>query len=157
MNKMTPARKLQIQFTKALRKGYVKNAQLYPQAPELVIRHLEESEPVIVRIDARTVHYYWFTDRRLLWQIGNTVCPLFRYEDVDHVHWITKNPFQKLDPRLSAEQGIELLKNMKRENYDRLVVEVDQREIPIYGLDQAYSPTLSFLEWIIPVQPRDAS
>ncbi|HZR28083.1 MAG TPA: hypothetical protein VFA71_04830 [Terriglobales bacterium] len=41
---------------------------------------------------------------------------------------------------------------MKTENYDRLVVDVGQSEVVIDGLDQAYVPVLSFLQWLIPVQ-----
>lgn len=122
----------------------MKNAQLYPQAPDFVIQHLEKNEPLMVRIDARTGHHYWFTDRRILWQIGNSVCPLFRYDCVDHVYWMCKNPTDRFQ-----------MTKMKKENYDRLVVDVGQSEIAIDGLDQAYIPTLSFLQWLIPVQPSD--
>jgi len=55
---MTPARKLTIQFTKAVRGGFAKNAQFHPQAPEFVMQYLEESEPLIVRVDARPGHLY---------------------------------------------------------------------------------------------------
>ena len=151
---LTPARKLEIQFTKALRNNFVKNAKLHPRAPGFVVQRLEDNEPVIVRIDARTGYHYWFTDRRILLQIGNSLCPLFRYECVNQVHWMYKkptDPSQKSEPSVSAEE----MTNMEMENYDRLVVDLGQSQTAIEGLDQAYIPTLSFLQWLISVQPRD--
>jgi hypothetical protein len=145
---MTPRRKLEIQFTKALRRGFVNNAQLYPQAPEVVVQYVEDAEPVIVRINVTTGRYYWFTDRRMLLQIGSSVCQLFLYDGVKRVHWIRKEPF-RLPRSLDPPESVEQILKMKTGHYDRLIVEMEQSEIALEGLAQAYIPTLSFLQWLI--------
>ena len=63
---MTTERKLQIQFTKELRKGFAANAQLHPPAPETVAQYVQADERIVLRINTRTGHSYWFTDRRVL-------------------------------------------------------------------------------------------
>jgi hypothetical protein len=136
---MTAERKLQIQFTKALRKGFIKNAQMHPTVPEIVVQYVEDEERITVRVDARTGHTYWFTDRRVLLQTESSLCQVFRYDEVKRVHWMAKDRFHTANPIA-----------MKRNHYDRLVLETGQSEVVLEGLEQAYVPTLSFLQWIMP-------
>lgn len=144
---MTPARYLRVQFVKRLRKGYVKNAELDPTPDESVRNCAEVGEEFIVKIVAKSGLSYWLTDRRVLLQREHSATTLFGYQDVCKAHWITKDSLKRAfatpDPERTLDQ-------MKSDHFDRIEVELaeQKRTAVIEGLDQSYSPVLSFLWYL---------
>lgn|GEM_PF-5125324 len=136
-------RKLRIQFKKAVQKGTVTNALLDPMASASVEQAIEPDEKLIVRVDLKQSGHYWFSDRRVLYENVHGIHELVRYVAVRHVHWMLKDKFK--DPRFLAEGP-----KFKIKYYDRLEIETEHGLVVLEELDQAYVPTLSFFQWIIP-------
>ena len=86
---------------------------------------------------------YWFTDRRTLLQWGDDIAELFRYENVQRVHWMFKDNLRRM-----AESSEEF-SYLKLQHFDRVVVEAESGEVVLEGLDQSYHAIFHFLRWIL--------
>jgi hypothetical protein len=143
---MDTARKLRIQFTKNLKKGYVQNAKLDPSVPSELLEHLQPTEQVIVEVTSRKGGRYFFTDRRVYSERDAVIKPLCCYNEVRQIHWMSNfSPYGMLTDAPNAK-GMTAT-NFKSENYDRLVLETSAGDVVLDGLQQSYSPIFEFLRW----------
>jgi hypothetical protein len=152
MAALTAGEKLRIKFRKALRKHPTMNAELDPVSPPPVQLMLKPEEVLVVRVTRTNGEHYWFTDRRLIGQGGAEFWELLKYEQVRAAHWM----FADLSDRVKGEML--RLKNsalfersmgdMKRNNYDRVEVDIHSQTVVLDGLSDAYWPTLHFFWWI---------
>jgi hypothetical protein len=136
--------KLRIKFRNALRKGYVTNVELDPVPSDSLGREAHAGEVFIVQIDARVACSYWLSDRRVLQETRDGVRELFLYEAVQETHWM----FHDLYNRLTVLQSEDAATHMKSAHFDRLEIETAGGIVVVEGLDQAYLPTLGFLQWL---------
>ena len=137
--------KLRIIFRKALRKGFIDNAELDPERPPNFHLTAESNETLIVRVDSTKGGHYWFSDRRLLQEEAGTMIELFRYEAIQKAHWM----FRDLVDRWRWVESPSEITEMKVDHFDRLELELPSRNVALEGLNQAYMPALNFFWWVI--------
>ena len=88
---MIPARYLEVQFIKHIRKRYVTNAELVPQGADALVPYMSSGEHCIVTVRDKQRRQLWFTNRRLLLQEQSRVTTLFEYQAVKQDHWMSKH------------------------------------------------------------------
>lgn len=128
------ARKLEVQFTKSIRKGYVKNVELKPDWAHIKAA-LDANEICIAKLKTKKGSYYYLTDSRIF--LPDTYTWQFiRYNEIDTYHWITDSP-ESINPEL------------KKAHYDRLILErANGEKVILEGLDQAVFCLIRFFRWI---------
>ena len=57
--------------------------------------------------------------------------------------------FSDLMDRLKVARSPDEISKMKRDYFDRLEIELPTGNVSLEGLDEAYSPTLTFFRWVI--------
>lgn len=90
--------------------------------------------------------FYWLTDRRVLLQREQRY-NAFWVQNVCKAHLITKDVLKRAFATLDPERTIH---RMKSDHFDRIEVELAEQKCTavIEGLDQLYSPVLSFLWYL---------
>lgn len=138
ISKILPARMLEIKFSKAIKKGFVDNVELWP-FDSLPGINFAENEAWVAKVLSKNGQSYYFTGLRIVWKTGQYTRYL-EFEKVSSVHWISDSTQEKL--------------RLKNSQYDYLVLEmVDGEKICLNGLDQAVFPLLNFFNWLL-IQKR---
>ena len=128
-----------MQFTKALRKGSVTNAYLYPNTTDLV-GVLDRDERCVVRVDCRNGTVCFFTPSRLIIR-NSTATQHLPYDSVIKCNWITRDEH----PSDLAEES-----ELKQQYFDRVYLHLsDGDAVELSELDQAYSHILTFFSWLL--------
>lgn len=133
------ARKLEIQFTKSIRKGYVNNVELNPDCSNLAAV-LDEDEICVAKLRTKKGGYYYFTNSRIFFS-GIYTYQFIQYDEIHNYFWITDSP------------DINEKSRLKRTHYDKLILErANGEKVVLEGLDQAAFCLIKFFNWILPNQ-----
>ena len=141
---LVPERWLKLQFERQIKRGNVHNAEINP-SPTLELTTLAEpGEIFVVKVTSKSGENYWLSSRGLFLQKRDICSLLFRYENVRRMHWLHKNLKAVLIDKISTGISEKELLDDKQKHFDRLVVELAEKDVVLEGLDQAYLPIFEF-------------
>ena len=142
ISKISPARMLEIKFTKAIKKGHVSNVELCPQPPQTDIE-LENDEKWVAKIVSKIGQPYFFTSSRMIWKPEQNWHYLV-YEDLRRVHWI--NDLDDMGEKLKLKQSL----------YDRVILEKHNGErIVLDQLGPSAFVLMNVFHWLLVQERRD--
>ena len=143
---LNPGKWLKLQFRRQIDRGFITNAELNPEPTPDLTSIAEGGEIFVVRITSKKGDQYWLSSRGIFLERCGTFSCLFQYDDVRRIHWLEKDLETFLIEKIRRGATQEYFENEKRNHFDRLIIELADKDVVLEGLDQAYMPIFELLK-----------
>lgn len=139
--------KLRIQLKKASR--VAPNVELEPPLSEALVGVCAKDEHFGAKVVRTGGGCYWFSNRRVVFELDGAVAMQLPYHHVVRAHWMFYDLSRRGKEAVQrGEPGA--VSTMKRDHFDRIELELEEGFVALDGLDQAYLKILRFFQWVSP-------